>query len=172
MLFCSFIYIWGKLGSERGSALPKVTQQAGGHPSHRQLPVGSEVGESAWHKFQGPKPETVQSPPPAWAVFLCEGHGGIPLPQPTARPGGPASQGQQLCLLRNQMAPADGLSMLLEPAPLSSFILDRTQDGTAQESAAGPRKQRGGQDSSRGLQEPSKHPVRIGIWLPISIALR
>lgn len=55
------------------------------------------------------------------------------------------------------MAPADGLSMLLEPASLSSFILDRTQDGISEESAAGQRKQLRGQDSSWGLQEQSKH---------------
>lgn len=55
------------------------------------------------------------------------------------------------------MAPADGLSMLLEPVSLSSFILDRTQDGISEESAAGQRKQLRGQDSSWGLQEQSKH---------------
>ena len=64
------------------------------------------------------------------------------------------------------MAPADGLSMLLEPESLPSFILDRTQDGISKESAAGQRKRLRGQTSSWGFQEQSKHPVRVGIWLP------
>lgn len=40
------------------------------------------------------------------------------------------------------MVPADGLSMLLEPASRPSFILDRTQDEISKESAAGQRKQK------------------------------
>lgn len=63
LLFCSVIYIWRQLGSERGSALPKVTQQAGGNPSHWQLPVGSEARESAWHELQGLKSEMCKALP-------------------------------------------------------------------------------------------------------------
>ena len=61
--------------------MPKVTQQLGGDPSHRrQLPVGSELQASSWHKFQCLEPETMQSAPSSQAVFLCEGQGGIPQP--------------------------------------------------------------------------------------------
>lgn len=92
--FCSFIYIWGKRGSERGSALSKVTQQAGRHPSPRQLPVGSEVGQSAWQEFQGLKPEAVQSPPTAWLSSGVKGTVASPTRSLRARPGGPASPGR------------------------------------------------------------------------------
>lgn len=152
--------------------MPKVTQQLGGNPSYRrQLPVGSEVRASSWHEFQCLGPETMRRTPPSWAVVLCEGQGGLTRPQPappqpTDPPWWPLPlRAVLLCLLRNQMAPADGLSMLREPASLPSFILDRTQDGISKESAAGQRKRLRGQTSSRGFREQSKHPVQVGSWL-------
>lgn len=60
MILFSFTYE-GKSVSERGSALPKVTQQLGGNASYRrQLPVGSEVRARSWHGFQCLGPETMR----------------------------------------------------------------------------------------------------------------
>lgn len=72
--------------------MPKVTQQVGSNPSHRQLPVGSGVQENSWHELQGLEPKRCKAVPLRRLFSCVKGNMASSASSLQACRGGPSSR--------------------------------------------------------------------------------
>lgn len=146
--------------------MPKVTQQVGGNPSHRQLPVGSEVWENSWHDFQGLEPKRCKAVPLGRPFSCVKGKVAFSAGCLQIRRGDPSSRDRTPLPAEE----SDGTSRRSLHAigaciaPIIYFGQDTRWDikGVScwsEETAKGP-------ELLPGPPGAERTPARISIWLP------